>query len=216
MPSQPNQPREIHTEVLAARNDLRKWAVQLRRRWWVVPLIVAACIFVGTISAYRQPPAFLSTAQMVVGGKIVVPGGASYSEELTYFMGTQAALMKSPEVQRRAAQRLASTQPDLPRGTVTLNVLPQPNTSIFNLSAVGSNPAYTQQFLSAVMTEYSAIKREMRSKISDNTQAAITKELKRLNPRLPRVRRSCSTSRRTITSASFRSRATAPPNTSWR
>jgi hypothetical protein len=89
---------------------------------------------------------------MVVGGKITVPGGATYSEELTYFLGTQAEFMQSPEVQRRAQQRVASTEPDLTPAPVTLSVGREQNTSIFNLAAVGANGAYTQQYLEAAMS----------------------------------------------------------------
>jgi len=172
--------RDGHTDAFALRNKLRKWTMQLRQRWWVVLLLVALCTFASAVWAYRQPPAYLSTAQMVVGGKITVPGGATYSEELTYFLGTQAEFMQSNEVRRRAAQRVASTAPDVTPAPVTLSVGREQNTSIFTLSAVGSNPAYTQQFLEAAMTEYGAMKRQMRSEKSDDTEVAITEELKRL------------------------------------
>jgi capsular exopolysaccharide synthesis family protein len=181
MPRSSRNDREPRADAFALRNKLRKWTAQLRKRWWLLLLIAAACTFAGAIWAYRQPAAYLSMSQMVVGGKITVPGGATYSEELTYFMGTQAALMKSGEVQRRAAQRVASTRPDLPASPVMLNVAPEQNTSIFNLTAIGANGDYTQAYLAAVMTEFSAMKRDMRSEISDDTQAAITEELKRLD-----------------------------------
>jgi succinoglycan biosynthesis transport protein ExoP len=180
MPSKSRNARETQTDAFAMRNKLRKWTVQLRQRWWLLLLIVAACAFAGAIWAYQQPPEFLSTAQMVVGGKITVPGGATYSEELTYFLGTQAEFMKSGEVRRRAEQRVASAAPELAPAPVMLDVEREQNTSIFNLSVVGSSGAYAQQYLEAVMTEYSAMKRHMRSEISDDTQAAITEELKRL------------------------------------
>jgi succinoglycan biosynthesis transport protein ExoP len=180
MPSKSRNARETQTDAFAMRNKLRKWTVQLRQRWWLLLLIVAACAFAGALWAYQQPPEFLSTAQMVVGGKITVPGGATYSEELTYFLGTQAEFMKSGEVRRRAEQRVASAVPELAPTPVMLDVEREQNTSIFNLSVVGSSGAYAQQYLEAVMTEYSAMKRHMRSEISDDTQAAITEELKRL------------------------------------
>ena len=180
MANQSTKAREGHTDAFALRSKLRKWKVQLRQRWWLVLLLVALCTFAGAVWAYNQPPAYLSTAQMVVGGKITVPGGATYSEELTYFLGTQAEFMESNEVQRRAEQRVASTAPDIVPAPVSLSVGREQNTSIFNLSAVGSSPAYTQQYLEAVMSEYGAMKRQMRSEKSDDTEVAITEELKRL------------------------------------
>ena len=181
MPNPSRNARENGTDVVAIWNQLRKWKVQLCRRWWLILLIVAAFIFGGAVWAYRQAPAFLSTAQMVVGGRIIMPGSTTYFEELTHFMGTQAALMKSTEVQRRTKQRVATTHPELRPVKVVVTVIPQPNTSIFNLSAVGSSGAYTQQYLGAMMTEYNSMKRGMLSEVSNDTQAAITEELKRLD-----------------------------------
>jgi capsular exopolysaccharide synthesis family protein len=172
--------RESHTDAFALRNRLRKWTVQLRQRWWLLLAIVAGCTFAGAVWAFQQPPAYLSTARMVMGGRIVVPGGATYSEEWTYFLGTQAEFMKSAEVERRAADRVGTTRPDLAPAPVELNVAPEQNTTIFNLSAIGSSPAYTQQYLGAVMTEYAAMKMQMRSEISDDNEVAINEELERL------------------------------------
>jgi capsular exopolysaccharide synthesis family protein len=165
-------------DAFAFRNRMRKWTVQLREHWWVLLLAVALCAFAGALWACRQPPAWLSTAQMVVGGKITVPSGATYSEEMTYFLGTQSELMQSDEVRKRAAERVASTDPELTPAPVTISVTRSQNTAMFDLAAIGANPDYTQRYLDALMTEYSAIKREMRSEISDDTLAAMTEELK--------------------------------------
>ena len=166
------------TDAFAFRNRMRKWTVQLRERWWLLLLIVAFCTFLGALWAYRQPPAWLSTAQMVVGGKITVPNGAAYSEEMTYFLGTQAEFMQSNEVRKRAAERVASTDPQLTPVPVSMSVGREQNTAMFNLVAVGADAGYTQRYLEAIMTEYSAMKREMCSEISDDTLAAMTEELK--------------------------------------
>ncbi len=180
MPVQHHHARETQTDAFTIRNRLRKWTVQWRQRWWLVLLIVAACAFAGALWAYRQPPAFLSMARMMVSGKIIVPGGATYTEEWTYFLGTQAEFLQSAEVQRRAAERVASTNPELMPEPVKLKVAPEQNTSIINLAAVGADGPYTQKFLDASMAEYTAMKREMHSELSDDTLEAITEELKRL------------------------------------
>jgi capsular exopolysaccharide synthesis family protein len=180
-PKKPAQSSGGVTDTFAIRNKLRKFTVQFQQRWWLGAVIVAACAFAGAVWAYRQPPAWLSTAQMVVGGKITVPGGATYSEELTYFLGTQAEFMQSNEVRKRAEERVASMAPELRPAMVRVSVGREQNTSIFNLSAVGLDPAYTQHYLEAVMAEYSSMKREMRSEISDDMLNATDAELKRLD-----------------------------------
>ncbi|MGA3172622.1 MAG: polysaccharide biosynthesis tyrosine autokinase [Chthoniobacteraceae bacterium] len=172
--------RESHTDAFALRNRLRKWTVQLRQRWWLLLLLTALCAFGGALWAFRQPPAWLSTARMVMAGRINVPNGATYTEELTDFLGTQAEIMQSNEVRNRAFQRVSTTDPQLVPLPVNVTVGHEPNTTIFDLSAVGSDGAYTQKFLDAMMTEYTAMKREMHSEVSDDTLAAITEQLKLL------------------------------------
>jgi capsular exopolysaccharide synthesis family protein len=180
MPS-PAKNSESNTDAFVLRARLRKFTVQLRQRWWLALLIMAACAFAAAFWAWQQPPSYLSTARMVMTGKINVPGGATYSEELTYFLGTQAEFMQSNDVRSRASQRVASTSPELPPSAVILSVGHEQNTSIFNLSAIGQNGAYTKQYLEAAMTEYAALKREMRSEVSDDTEEAITEKLKQLD-----------------------------------
>ncbi|HEX4085160.1 MAG TPA: polysaccharide biosynthesis tyrosine autokinase [Chthoniobacteraceae bacterium] len=172
---------ETKTDAFVLRARLRKWTVQLRQRWWILLLSVALCAFAAAIWACRQPPSYLSIARMVMSGKINVPGGATYSEELTYFLGTQAEIMQSAEVRERAAERVASTSPQLLPSPVALNVGHEQNTSIFSLTAIGQNGPYTQQYIEAIMTEYDLKKREMRSGISEETEEAITGNLKGLD-----------------------------------
>ena len=130
---------------------------------------------------YQQPPNYLSAAKMVVNGKITVPGGATYSEELTNFYGTQIELMQSDEVRHRAAQRVATTVAGAVARPGRLSAQRTPESSIFMLTGHGREPAYTQKFLEAVLTEYTAVKKQMRADLSDDKLGSITVELQRLD-----------------------------------
>jgi polysaccharide biosynthesis transport protein len=117
---------------------------------------------------------------MMVSGKISLPEGSVYSEELANFFGTQVELMRSGEVRQRAIGRLAATQPELQPVPVALEISQLPQTAIFVLRALGAAPEYTQKLLDAVMAEYIAAKKEMRSEKSETTQSAIIDELGRI------------------------------------
>jgi capsular exopolysaccharide synthesis family protein len=117
---------------------------------------------------------------MMVSGKISLPEGSVYSEELANYFGTQVELMRSAEVRQRAVARLAATQPELLPIPVALEISQTPQTAIFVLRASGAAPDYTQKLLDAVMAEYIAAKKEMRSEKSETTQSAIVDELGRI------------------------------------
>ena len=116
----------------------------------------------------------------MVSGRLNLQQGAVFSEELANFFGTQMELMKSSEVRSRAINRLAATEPQLQSVPVALSVSQLPQTSIFVLSTTGSEPQYVEKVLDAIMAEYIATKKEMRSAKSENTQTAIIEEISRV------------------------------------
>ncbi len=140
--------RDAHTDAFALRNRLRKWTVQLRQRWWLLLAIVAGCTFAG--GGLGLPAAAGLSLDGADGdgredrrarrgdllrGVDLLPGdaGGVYEKRARCSGG------------RRNAWRAHA--PDSRPAPVELNVAPEQNTTIFNLSAVGSNPAYTQQYL---------------------------------------------------------------------
>src|SRR6516164_9950541 len=140
----------------------------------------AAGLAVASWLVFQQKEVFVSTGRMVVSGRINIQQGASFSEELANFFGTQVELMKSAEVREKSASQLAAREPQLQPVPVSLTVSQLPQTSIFVLSTTGSEPQYTQKILDAIMQEYVAAKKEMRSSKSDSTQMAITDEISRV------------------------------------
>ncbi|MBV9392059.1 MAG: AAA family ATPase, partial [Verrucomicrobia bacterium] len=148
--------------------------------WWIVLFTTAAGLAVASWLVFQQKEVYVSTGRMVVSGRINIQQGASFSEELANFFGTQVELMKSAEVREKAASELAAREPQLQAVPVSLTVSQLPQTSIFVLSTTGSEPQYTQKILDAIMQEYVAAKKEMRSLKSDSTQMAITDEISRI------------------------------------
>jgi succinoglycan biosynthesis transport protein ExoP len=152
----------------------------LAKFWWVVLFTTAAGLAVASWLVFQQQEMFISAGRMMVSGRINIQQGASFSEELANFFGTQVELMKSADVRERAANRLSAMEPQLQPVAVSLAVSQLPQTSIFVLSATGAEPQYTQKILEAIMQEYVAIKKEMRSSKSDSTQTAILEEISRV------------------------------------
>jgi succinoglycan biosynthesis transport protein ExoP len=152
----------------------------LARYWWILFFTSAAGLAIAGWHVFRQQTVFVSSGRMMVSGRINLQSGAVFSEELANFFGTQVELMKSSEVRMRAVNRLAAMEPELRPIPVVLSVAQLPQTSIFVFSASGSESGYTQKLLDAIMTEYIAIKKEMRSSKSDTTQTAILDEISRV------------------------------------
>jgi capsular exopolysaccharide synthesis family protein len=158
---------------------LPRYKALLLRRWWIVALAISTGLLAAAWRSNTQPVAFRSTARLVVGGKMALQEKASYSEEVSLFFDTQIQMMRSAEIQRRAAERLQSLHPELAPSPVFVEAAQFPRAAIFVLTATGSNAEYTQQFLDACIDEYLDYRKEMRSEKSENTVSALTDQLAR-------------------------------------
>jgi capsular exopolysaccharide synthesis family protein len=160
---------------------LNRYRNLLRRRWWVIVLVVTLAASVEGALVWFTPPVFTSQGRMIVSIKLAIPEGQVYNEEMQNFLGTSAALMQSGKVMSRAQARVVAQKPDLDAKPVSVNVTMVPKTTIFVLRATGSDPQYAQAYLQACMEEYITLKKEMRSESSDSTLAGLTEEILRLD-----------------------------------
>jgi capsular exopolysaccharide synthesis family protein len=156
----------------------------LRKKWWILVLGIAVGVSVQLVLSRFAKISFTSVGRMIVSIKLAIPEGSVYTEELSNFLGTQAALMQSGAVINRAHARVLAQKPGVPAQPVQLKVSFLPKTTIFMLMATGADPEYTQAFLQACMEEYLNLKKEMRLKTSDTTFAGLTEEVLRLEKEL--------------------------------
>jgi uncharacterized protein involved in exopolysaccharide biosynthesis len=160
---------------------LRRYAIFAVQSWWLILLLLGLGMGVAFWKHSKEPPVYVSEARMVVTGKIDLPEGAVYSEEFSDFYGTQMELIQSGEIQNRAAARVNTAHPEWPAQPVRLSVVHPSGTSVFLLSAAGTDPRYTRAFLEAIMIEYIEFKREMRVDFSDPPPTPVTEQLLRLD-----------------------------------
>src|SRR5437870_2327947 len=156
---------------------LHRYKSLFLRRWWIPVLTICLGLFVEAFLIYQTPPSYQSTSKMMMAGKLNIAQGAVYSEDAVNFYGTQIQLMQSAEVRRSAESLVRSAHPELQPVTVEIFVIQKPRTSIFDLSAIGSAPDYTQAYLNAVMQKYLDFKRGMREGRGHEVTTGITEQL---------------------------------------
>ena len=181
-PAFATEDRHIRTGKFFAR--VYRYRNLLVKRWWV--LLICAGLALAAETAYLRlsPAVFVSVGQMIVSIKLNIQQGSLYTEELSNFLGTQAALMQGSEVQQRARDRVASQNPGLTPKPISISVNVLPKTTIFILRATGENPDYTKAYLQACMEEYISLKKQMAARTSDTTIAGLTEQLLRLEPEM--------------------------------
>ncbi|HEY4283771.1 MAG TPA: polysaccharide biosynthesis tyrosine autokinase [Chthoniobacterales bacterium] len=156
---------------------LHRYKALLLRRWWIPVLTVCLGLFVEAFLIYQAPPKFFSGSKMILAGQLKLAQGAVYSEDNINFYGTQVQLMQSAEVKREAEALVRTTHPELPPVKVDLTVVQKPRTSIFELSAIGATPEYTQAYLNAVMQKYLDFKKGRREEQGHTVISGITEQL---------------------------------------
>ncbi|MGA2865864.1 MAG: polysaccharide biosynthesis tyrosine autokinase [Verrucomicrobiota bacterium] len=162
----------------------------LARKFW----IPALCVLTGLVSiwslSWYGPPSFISVGRMIVSTKLASQETSAYTEEMNNFLGTQAALMQSDEVLRRALSRVALLYPDGARErtgagpAVKLKVAVTPKTSIFVLTGTGTDRQWTRTFVQYCMEEFKTVKDEMRARTSNAAVGGLGLEIGRLEGEL--------------------------------
>ena len=166
------------TRHLRAR--LIRYRMLFRKYWWVVAFCVALGVGIAAWFIAAQKEVYVSIARMMVSGKINLPDGGTFSEEMSHFMNTQGELMKDEAIRNRAEAYVRTTAAETPVSPVILHVEAIPQTSIFALVATGEEPHYTQKFLDAILHEYIATRREMRTQKGEFAAGAIDEEIERV------------------------------------
>src|SRR6185436_15196309 len=105
----------------------------LRKKWWILLLGIGLGVGVQVVLSRFAPVSFTSVGRMIVSIKLAIPEGSVYTEELSNFLGTQAALMQSGVVINRAHSRVVAQKPDQVMQSVALKVSVLPKTTIFVL-----------------------------------------------------------------------------------
>jgi len=162
----------------------------LARKWWIPGLcVVTGLVTVWSLSWYG-PPTFVSVGRMIVSTKLTTQETSAYSEEMNNFLGTQANLMQSDQVVRRALSRVVKRYPEMAsRGRraeapVKLKVTITPKTSIFVLTGTGNDPQVTQAFVQFCMEDFITVKGELRTRSSDVALASLGTEVHNLEQTL--------------------------------
>ena len=179
-PALPDRP--TRTAHFYARLD--RYKSLFARRWWIPFLCVGLGVMAAGTWIRYAPSRFVSVGRMIVNIKLSIPEGSVYTEELSNFLGTQAALMQSGVVFNRAMTRLSALKPEQTPSPVELKVSVSPKTTIFVMRATGEDPEYTRVFLQACMEEYIKLKREMRTQTSDTTLAGLMEQVLQLEKEL--------------------------------
>ncbi len=167
--------------------------IVLRRYWWIIPVAVAAGVGYKAIEGFLKAPTYVSSARMIMSGRISLPENDVYAEERDNFFGTQIELMRSDQVRARAVERIKVTHPEVHEALVAsdqyqkegikcldLYAEVKDDTSIFELYAYSPDMEYSRVYLDAVMDEFINRRAEMRSKTSEKTYDAIVGQIKAL------------------------------------
>src|SRR5438046_703666 len=83
-----------------------RYRMVFRKYWWVVVFTAALGVGIAAWNVASHKVVYVSTARMMVSGKINLPESGTFSEEMSLFMKTQAELMKDEAVCNRAEARL--------------------------------------------------------------------------------------------------------------
>jgi capsular exopolysaccharide synthesis family protein len=165
----------------------RRFLVFLRKYWWIPVLTLMLGIGGAVAYIYWTPPVFVSSAAMWETEKLHLSEGAIFTEDSQTYIGTQIELLKSGTLWQLAIQHLGALgtnmvpldKDGLPM-EVALKFTEAPKSAVFLITTSSANPAYSRNFLNALMSEYLAYKRNARKVASGDTAASISAQVESL------------------------------------
>ncbi|PYJ82958.1 MAG: hypothetical protein DME22_16955, partial [Verrucomicrobia bacterium] len=165
---------------------VRRFFTFLTQYWWIPAATLVLTLAAAAIYVRRVAPTFISRARMWESEKLRLPEGASYTENLENYLGTQMELLKSPRMQGLTLARLRALKsnavPAGPNGQplpVSIRVTQTPKSSVLVIEGASSQAAYTEAYLNALMDEYLQYRRNLRKATSGDTLASISGQVLR-------------------------------------
>jgi uncharacterized protein involved in exopolysaccharide biosynthesis len=152
----------------------------LRKYWWL-PLVtfILSCI-VGGLDAWFMPPSFTSVASMWQTAKLLLPQGATFSEDSDTFLGTQSDILQGSKMHNAVLARLTEQGFKIPVGKdgqpleVEIRLSQNPKSSVFVLQATGADADYTKAYLETLMGVYLNYKKDVRALVTGTALSSIT------------------------------------------
>lgn len=159
---------------------------QFATHWWIVFLTVSLGILIQVIIIQSLQNFVFSEGKIIAGSTITTDGGLNVGNSQGDFFATQIELMGSPEVRRRAEEKLRITQPQLEPDEVEIGVEQQARSDIFILTAKSKNGPYAQALLAAIMEEYLQFRRDQTTNPADRMLEAYNRDLVNARERINR------------------------------
>ena len=194
-------PTDRFTSARALYGRLHRWWLLLRKYWWLTPVVFIVVLGPAFWLTVMFGPSFESKSHLWVPGKIAVSENWSYTEELVNFLGTQVALLQSPEIQNRAMARMqiesksggispeemqqkisdaqAATDSSQPI-PYRVKAIEGAKSSTLEVSVVGPDPGSTRKFLNCLLAEYLNFKRDSREQASTQAASSLAAEAAQL------------------------------------
>jgi len=158
----------------------QRYKILLRRRWWFLLLTAAIAICVQALRITGRATEFVAMGKVLVGASTVnaKPDQPVVQQQQTPdIYGTQIEILESGELRRRALERVRSMNPELREVDVEIRVTQTKGSSILNVAAVGEDGKYTRIFLSALLDEYVAFRKEMIEKSLGSAMNKVIEEV---------------------------------------
>lgn len=149
----------------------------LKRYWWVLLITTSLSVAYQVYKESHREPLYISYAQMKLDSRVNIPDANAFQESHTNFIGTERELMESTPIKEAARALATALHPELKEVPVDVVVEIKRNTSLFKLTAYGSDPAYVQAFLDALMKAYQNYKNEERNRKAKASMLTINEQI---------------------------------------
>ena len=145
------------------------------RHWWILFLTVSCGLAYEGYKLYTKPQLFESKSDLFVREELIQQdgGGKNFIDLTGQMLQTAAEQFKNPVVLEGAKDQLALTSPGL-QGDSAITSAIVPKTNILTITSTGTNPEYSQKYLSEVIDSFMKMRDEVRKRTFGDVSGNIT------------------------------------------
>jgi len=156
----------------------------LLKFWWIPMITASLTTGYAVYKFFHTPPTFVSYGSMWEAEKLSLPDGASFSQDRDSYVDTLTQILRSRMMWNLTTNYMMAFKKDQIVYDQDGNIIPvdievyaSTKGSVYNITAISANPAFTPAYLNALMEQYKEYRSNVRDDVSVHTVSAISEQV---------------------------------------
>src|ERR1700744_4530004 len=178
------EPMASNHAASPAKFRLHKYLFFLHKFWWIPLITLVLSTGMAVALFFHTPPTFVSYGSIAETEKLMLPDGATFTDDRDNFIGTMIDTLSSQRMWSMTTNYMLSFEKaDIvfdEKGYVIpadIQIIAAPRSAVYYIQARSANPAFTKAYLDALMEQYKEYRLNVRGQVSPHLFSSISDQI---------------------------------------